>query len=78
MVVLMIGTGEESLVGLSLGITVTSLPEYPNNGAVLGYLFETLTGMILGMFLGSILGSLIDSIWHINWCGTWLGAWKLF
>ena len=60
---LMIVTGEGSLVGLSLGITLGSPFEYPNTG---------LTGIILVISLVNPLGSLFDSIWNINWCVPWL------
>ena len=70
----MTGTGEESLVVLSLGISLESSLEYQNIGAVLGSLFVYLTGMILDMSLGNTLGYLLESIFHMNWSGPFLFA----
>ena len=70
----MIGTGEGSLFGLSLGLTVVYPLESPNNGAVIGYLFGSLTGMILGTYPINPLGSVLNSICHINCCGLWFGT----
>ena len=67
---LMVGTGEVSLVVLSLGLTLGYSLEYQNTGAVIGSLFESLIGNILGMYLGNPLGSLLGYIWNINWCGN--------
>ena len=75
--VFMTGTREVSLIGLSLGIPLLSLPKSTNTVAVIGYLFGYLNEMILVMHLGNPLVSLIGYIWHINWCGTWLSTWKL-
>ena len=60
--VLMIGTGEGCLVGLSLRLPLVSPLESPNPGADSVYLFVSLNGMVLGMSLGNRIGSLLDSI----------------
>ena len=53
----MIGTGEGSLIGLSMGLLLESPVESSNT---------RLTGIILEMSIGNLLGSLIDYIWNIT------------
>ena len=67
-------TVEVSLVGLSLVILLGSPLEYPNIGAVLGFLFGSMNEIISSISLGSTRVSLLGSIWHITWCRPWIGS----
>ena len=60
---LMIGTGEGSLVGLSMGLPLGSPLESQNPGDEISSLFGSLTGKILVMPLENSIGYLLDSIY---------------
>ena len=69
----MIGTGEGYLVGLSMGIPLVFPLGYQNTASVIGFVFISLTDMVIYMSLGNNLRSLLNSFWNINWCGPWIG-----